>query len=215
MKNIPARQLLITLVPALVILAAIAAASILFHVSIKDMTNDVSEIMDIHPLSGFLSNLGILLWTATASVCFFAAMTLRARESREMFWFLLFSAMLSAYLMLDDLFRIHEFLAFLYLGVKEKFVVGGVGLAVCAYLISFRSVILRTNYGVFILAMGFLTISAGVDMTPARWFGEHGEWVNFYEEGAKWLGIACWCSYYVRTSYQILISHHPQHIDDI
>jgi hypothetical protein len=83
------------------------------------MTRDIAAIAKIHPLSGFLSNLGILLWCAAASICSFAAMTLRKIKPRDIFWFLLSSAVLSAYLMFDDLFQFHEELAPTYLGLNE------------------------------------------------------------------------------------------------
>jgi hypothetical protein len=37
------------------------------------MTNDTAAIARIHPIAGILSNLGVLLWCASASICLFAA----------------------------------------------------------------------------------------------------------------------------------------------
>ena len=71
MKTVSARYLLIVFVPSISILLAVAVVSVLFKVSIPDMTRDVTALANIHPLSGVLSNLGILLWCSTASICFF------------------------------------------------------------------------------------------------------------------------------------------------
>lgn len=206
MKTVSARQLLITFVPSISILVAMLVVSILFQVSMAAMTQDVTAIANIHPLSGILSNLGILLWCAAASICVFAAVTLSNIKPRDTFWFLLSSALLSAYLLFDDFFLFHEVLASRYLGLNEKVIFAALGIAVSAYLIAFRRVILRTNFSVLLLALGFLATSVVIDALLETWLWRRGHWEFFFEDGAKWLGIASWCSYYVHTSHQLLVS---------
>ena len=200
------RQLLITLIPAMVILMLIAIAKIFFHVGLPSLTRDVTAIGNIHPLSGFLSSLGILLWCVSASVCFFSAMILRKFKVSRTLFFLLSSAFLSTYLLFDDLFLIHEKLASWYLGISEKLVIGILGIAVVSYLVIFRKIIFKTRYGVFLLAIIFLFLSVAIDThTLGKWLWHRiGMWVFFLEDGAKWLGIANWCSYYVYSSHQFL-----------
>lgn len=200
-------QLLITFVPSLTVLAAMAAAGVLFDVNMDVMTRDVSATANLHPLTGVLSNLGILLWSAAASICAFAAMTLRNARLREPFWFLLCSALLSAYLLFDDFFLFHDVLAPRYLGVDEKLVYAALGTAVCGYLIAFRRVILKTHFAVLLLALGFLGIAVVMDALLEPWLRRLGHWEYFFEDGAKWLGIASWCSYYVHTSHQLVVEH--------
>lgn len=206
MKTVSARQMLITFVPSIFILAAIAVVSVLFQVSMPAMTQDVTAVAKIHPLSGILSNLGILLWCAAASTCFFAAMTLRNAKPRDTYRFLLSSALLSSYLLLDDFFQFHEDLASRYLGLDEKIVYAALGVAVSAYFIAFRRVILRTHFGVLALALGFLGTSVVIDSILSPWLWRLGHWEYFFEDGTKWLGIASWCSYYVHSSHQLLVS---------
>ncbi len=206
MKPLSTRQLLITFVPSIAILLAVVAVSVLFQVNLGDMTKDVATIAGIHPLKGFLSNLGILLWCATTSICAFAAVMLSTSKPRERFWFLLCSALLSAYLLFDDFFMFHDFLARRYLGLKERVVVAFLGIAVAVYLIAFRRVILRTDFYVLLLALCFLGTSAFIDVILERWLSWLGQWEFLIEDGAKWLGIASWCSYYAYTSYQFLAS---------
>lgn len=162
------------------------------------MTQDATAIAGIHPLSGFLSSLGVLLWCVAASICFFAAWTLRNSKPRDMPWFLLFSALLSAYLLFDDLFQFHEDLASRYLGLNEKVAVAALLIAISAYLIAFRRIILRTNFTVLLLALGFFATSVVIDTLLCSEY--------FFEDGAKWLGIASWCSYFAQTSHQFLVS---------
>jgi hypothetical protein len=200
-------QLLITFVPSLCMLAAMAVAGVLFQVDMDVMTRDVTATANVHPLTGILSNLGILLWCAAASICAFAAVTLRNVKPGEAFRFLLCSALLSAYLLLDDFFLFHDELAPRYLGVDEKLVYAALGIAVCAYLIAFRRLILRTHFAVLVLAVGFLGIAVVMDALLEPWLRRLGHWEYFFEDGAKWLGIAAWCSYYVRTSHQLVVGH--------
>jgi hypothetical protein len=207
MKAVSARQLLITFIPSLSVLAAMAVVSMLFQVSMPTMTRDVTAIANIHPLSGILSNLGMLLWCAAASICAFAAMTLRNVKPRDAFWFLVSSALLSAYLLFDDFFLFHEELAYRYFGLSENVVYAALGIAVSAYFIAFRRIILRTNFGVLLLALVFLATSVVIDAFLEPWLLQRiGHWEYFFEDGAKWLGIASWCSYYVGASHQFLVS---------
>jgi hypothetical protein len=185
-------------------LAAMAVAGVLFQVDMDVMTRDVTATANVHPLTGILSNLGILLWCAAASICAFAAVTLRNVKPGEAFRFLLCSALLSAYLLLDDFFLFHDELAPRYLGVDEKLVYAALGIAVSAYLIAFWRVILQTHFAVLLLALGFLGSAVVMDALLEPWLRRLGHWEYFVEDGAKWLGIAAWCSYYVRTSYQLV-----------
>ena len=207
MNTISARRLFITILPAVSILAAITAVCLIYRVDMSRITRDVTSIAKIHPLSGVLSNLGILLWCATASICLFAALTLRDVKSKEIFWFLLSSALLSMYLLFDDFFLFHDALALMYLGLNEKVVIAVLGVAVSTYLIAFRRVILRTDYDFLLLALGLLASSVIIDMfQDEQWMLQLGQWSFFFEDGAKWLGIASWCSYFVRTSFQLFVN---------
>jgi hypothetical protein len=208
LKLIITRQLLITLVPAILILIAVAIVSILSQISIPTLTRDVTAIANIHPLSGILSTLSILLWCVTASITLFSALILHHFKQSKTFNFLFCSSLLSTYLMLDDAFLFHEVLAFKYFGIDEKIVLLILGIAVFSYLVSFRQVILKTNYSILLLALGFLTISVLTDGILDPWFWSLGHWEYFIEDGAKWLGIASWCSYYVHTSYLFVIKAH-------
>jgi hypothetical protein len=182
-------------------------ANVLFQVSMDAMTRDVTAIANVHPLSGILSNLGVILWCTAASICGFAAIILRDVKPRGLFWFLLSSSLLSAYLLLDDFLLFHEKLAPWYLGLSEKVIFAALGIVVFAYFIAFRRMILRTNFGTLFLALGFLTISVFIDVICEPWLRQLGHWTFFFEDGAKWLGIAFWCSYYVHTCHGLVVSN--------
>jgi len=206
MKSDNNKLVLITLLLSILVLMAMIFVHLYFQVPIKKMTQDVTSFAHIHPLSGILSNLGILLWCVTASVCGFTAILLRKTRTGDSFHFFLFSSLLSAYLLVDDLFLIHESLFRRLFNLDDKIPMILLGIGIAAYLIAFRRILLRTNFIFYSLAVGFLAISAGLDFFLESWMNQFGEWKHFFEDGAKWLGITCWCSYYVHTSYRFLVS---------
>ncbi|OXU14750.1 hypothetical protein [Sedimentisphaera salicampi] len=205
-KIISTKQLFITLIPSTLVLLGAMAASIFFQVSMPSMTRDVTAIANIHPLSGALSNLGMVLWCVSAAVCGFAAIILRGFKPIGTFWFLLCSSLLSAYLLVDDLFLIHEVLSPCYLGLCEEFVFSALGIVLIGYIIVFRRIIMQTHFGALFLSLGFLAASAVIDVIVELLFGHIGQWMFFFEDGAKWLGIAFWCSYFLHTSYHLLVN---------
>jgi hypothetical protein len=199
--KVSARQALVTFVPAASVLAIVAVARVFFGVTVSDMTGDVASIAGINPMSGFVSNLGMLLWCASASVCVFAAVVLWKEEPTRTSRFLLWSAVLSTYLLLDDLFMFHDYLAERYLGLSEVVVFAALGVAVIAYVYAFRRDISRTHFGMLTLAVSFLVASVFLDHFVVDRFPA-GYGLYFAEDGTKWLGIAAWCSYFVRTAFE-------------
>lgn len=193
------RQIALTALPALAVLALVLATAALTGTPIGHMTRDMATIGGLHPLAGVVSNLGAFLWCACAAISLFAALCVRSGAVQR---FLFCSAALSAYLLLDDFFMIHEELAPRYLGIDDNVVVGALGLATCAYLLSFWRLIARTRYVVLVLALGLLGASAAMDELLWSWVRIGG--LEFLiEDGAKFLGIALWCSYHAGTALQI------------
>ncbi|OZV70085.1 hypothetical protein CA834_05560 [Winogradskyella aurantia] len=182
------------------ILLAIAVISILFDIPIPTFTRDTTTVAGIHPISGFLSNLGILLWCIAGTTCAIVAYILKHLELREKYLFLLSSAFLSAYLMIDDLFQIHEYFSF-QIGLSDTITITLLGIAVLIYMVQFRHIIMQTDILLFLLALSLLSSSVFVDTIAEQFLtNQLGDWEYFIEDGIKWIGIVCWCSYYVKTS---------------
>jgi hypothetical protein len=238
MKTITTRQLLITFVPAIAVLVVAVIMSMVYEINFHVIIREGS----------ILSNLGIILWCVAASVCLFTAITLQKNKSDVGAGFLYCSAFLTAYLLIDDFFQIHE--VFIpYLGLDEKIIYVILGIAVITYLIKFRWLILQTNFVFLMLELGFLAASAfsdgifaslevvytvlGVVIAISVYLAIIKQAIfrayfsialliiglcmafiivdskidgpeYLLEDGTKWMGIACWCSYYVRTSYQFI-----------
>lgn len=207
--NAKVRQYLkITLLPAALVLLVIGVVSAINEVSMASVTRDVTAIANIHPLTGILSTLSILLWSVAASITLFTAFILRHSGDSKIFTFLLSSSLLTAYMMFDDALLFHEALIPQYLGIDEKIVLLTLGVAVLTYLFSFKKIILETNYFVLTMAFVFLSLSVLTDGILDPWFWSLGHWEYLIEDGAKWLGIASWCSYFTHTSFHFLISAH-------
>lgn len=202
-------RLFVVLVPAVSILAIMGFIIVSLKVPSTLLTRDVSAIAGLHPLTGMLSSMGILLWCVSGAVCAFSTILLRpakfsSPESISIFQYLMCSAILSSYLMFDDLFLFHENLASEYFGINEKVIFIFLGGYVFLYLISFRKIILKTNIFYLFLALSFLAISVLIDSVFEPYLSRFGHWEYFIEDGFKWLGIVFWCSYFVETCFKFV-----------
>ena len=240
MKGVSTRQLLVTFIPSLSILAIIVSVSVVYEVNVYDMTQD----------GGILSNLGIILWCVAAGICFFTADELHNIKPGANSRFINCAALLTAYLMIDDFFQIHEKIIPRFFGFDEKIIYMVLVLVIITYLFAYRRVIAQTNYIMLLLALGFFGTSVAADgifapleiiymimgtvLTISVYliafnrtifranFGVllliSGLCASFFtiesridqseyllEDGAKWLGITSWCSYFVHTSHQFIV----------
>ncbi len=222
-------------------LVAVIAIGMHLGINMIHLTNDGS----------FISDIGVILWCVTASVCSFAALLLCNNQEKDVHRFLLYSGLLTTYFLLDDFFQIHDHYLHNQLGINEKIVYMLMGIAAFTLVIKFRQTILRTNYIVLLTGLWFLAISVASDgiikpleliyailvfvvasslyiFTSYRSLFkdfimifaivialamafivlvsevEYSEYI--FEEGAKWLGISGWCSYYVHTAYQFVVN---------
>lgn len=196
------KQTISTIIPSLVVLLIAIIANKFYDVRIISMTRDVSSLGKIPSFYGFISSLGILLWMATVAICFFTSTLLKTINETFSYRFMLSSAILSSYLLIDDLFLLHEHSGVLFKG-SELFIYALLGVSVFLYLIIFKSIILKTNYLVLILALFFLFASISIDSIQPFLWGK-GDLHAFLEDGTKWIGICFWCSYYAQTSFKYL-----------
>jgi len=181
-------------------LTPIVAAGVVFGIDPETFTVDFASIAHLNPLAGALSNLGVLLWCASMSICLFSALVLKHKSTKDVRLFLAASGLLSGYLLFDDLFQFHEFIAPKYIGIRQTFVVTSIIIATASYLFACRKTILKTNFLLLGCALGFLALSVLVDqfLEPHLW--RLGEWSLFVEDGSKWIGIFCWFAYLATTA---------------
>ncbi|MDC8001193.1 hypothetical protein POV26_09095 [Aequorivita todarodis] len=198
------KMLFLVFFSASIILVLIAMTGRTYHIPLDKLTSDPAAIAAINPLYGVLSNLGIILWGAATFSCALAAVVLRSMEPKKGYLFLLYSSLLSAYLMLDDLFQFHEDLSS-SIGLNQKVIYLFLGTAVIAYLIYFRKILFQTNIIPFLIALAFLFLSIVADTIVYKLYGSQlGNWLYLIEDGAKWIGIVFWAYYFFYTSFQFI-----------
>ena len=197
--------LAILYVPAFGLLVLVVLASYVTGVPVSKFTGDPAFITGAHPLVGVVSNIGVLLWCATATICFFSAVLIRRnREMRELYLFLLASGLFTMLLLFDDLFMFHEALFPEYLHIPQKLVyLVYMGLALL-YLFRHRASILKTEYVLFFLALGFFALSVGMDLIQPNRAHTSLSIHYLFEDGFKLLGITGWFGYFARTAFRTL-----------
>jgi hypothetical protein len=204
-------------VPVLAVLAALMLMWALGDVAIRDLTRDPLSVAESRILAletahgivvpveeravrfyyGLLTNLGVLLWCAAASVCLFTAW-LRPAAPRGLFF--VCAGALTAILLLDDLFLLHERFLPIYFGLDERWLFGCYGLLLLAYLAAWRRVLLSGPWLVLLVALGGFGMSLALDIVPFRVPQPH-----FFEDGAKFGGIAGWCVFHVWLARTALV----------
>jgi hypothetical protein len=161
-------------------------------------------ILDSHPLVGIVSNVGVVVWAATAAITLFTALALRRRgEARGVWRFPLGAGLLTCWLMLDDLFLFHEWLFPEVLGVRTRFLFAAYLGVTAFFLIRFAALIRRTTYPLLILSLGFFGTSVGLDVLPDGWFRQH-DWLYLIEDSGKLFGIVGWFAYFGSVSVALL-----------
>ncbi len=196
------RKFLATLfLSASLALCAAIVASVETGTPVGDFLSDPTSTLDVNPFTGAISNLGVLLWCATATMCLFTWSVLRSRSAGAQFsTFVFYSGLMTLFLMLDDLLLFHEWVFPRLLGVTEQVTFSGYLVLISGWLLLFRKTVLDTEYLVLLIAFGFFGLSLFVD-TYDQIDSIITNWRQLYEDGFKLLGITCWCGYFARCCF--------------
>jgi len=170
--------------------------------SIARLTRDPLATANLSPLTGLLSSLGVLVWAATVTVCLFGARIHRDRPQRsEERGFFLGFGVLSAVLLIDDLFRIHDYYSD-YIGVGEHMLFALYGVVTIALLLRYQRFIRSASWSLLAIAFVCFATSIVVDANLVTLpIGHH-----LAEDGSKWLGICAWCAYFSRRVFETFSS---------
>lgn len=188
-------------IPTLVLLALVLLVSRYTGKPFQMFTRDPAALTGAHPLLGFLSNVGILLWATCAAVCFFTAGLLYAgKKHREERRFIFSAGFITSVLMLDDLFLVHEELFPSYLGGREGMIIGLYIIVVFVFMARYKNLILKDASPVFFLALVFFALSSIIDALPEGL----PDWRFIFEDGFKLLGIVSWLGYFAHFCFQII-----------
>jgi hypothetical protein len=170
---------------ALLLIAYVAARAT--GTDIAAFTHDANALRRLPFYAGLLSNVGVMLWAATAGVCLFCA----AVQGRGQRAFFLLGGLLTAVLLLDDLFMLHGEVFDAVLGVPEPLTYATYVAAAAGYLLAFRRKILSTAFVPLAASLALFGVSVVCDVA----FPQH----ELLEDGCKLLGIGCWSAYFVTT----------------
>jgi hypothetical protein len=165
-----------------------------------DFTRDPLAITQSKFYLGALSNIGIMLWSATAATCLFGAYLLSSYYNTSEFrWFLFSFGLLTLILALDDVFMFHEKLFPRHLRIPEKVVLLSYAVIATGCFLRFFKLIFRTNYLLLFLSLMFLGSSVFVDQTLPD--SDHEV---FLEDGLKFFGIVFWMAYFFNSTSEII-----------
>lgn len=187
------RPYLVITVVSSVLLGAVLFLHVWKNIPVGHLTADPIALADELPVySGFLSQVGILIWSAAASICFFCAKRLwHTRAERELKRFLVVSGAFTLWLALDDMFLLHE-TVFPLIGIPQNIVLGSYIILTLAYLFAFRRAIGETNFLLLAVSLSFFAVSVTLDV-----FKPFKHSLTFFEEGAKLIGIVAWTVYFI------------------
>ncbi|MFN8053441.1 MAG: hypothetical protein U0Q22_18515 [Acidimicrobiales bacterium] len=150
--------------------------------------------------TGLVSNLGILSWTVGAAAAFAGAWLCRLGQRQRAGRFLFGGGVVGTMLLLDDLFQFHAVLVPAQLNMPKivgELVLGG---ALLYWAMSHLREIRRTHIHLLLAAGAGLAVSFFVD---SRYAPSPGQGWNIIEDGAKFLGVLAWATYFVVTTKDI------------
>ncbi|MBE8965245.1 hypothetical protein IQ277_03000 [Nostocales cyanobacterium LEGE 12452] len=173
------------------------------NVPTENLTRDPSAIMNMPFYLGFFSNIGILLWCSSASICLFSYILLKKDiRAKEYSSFFLFSGLITCLLLFDDFFLIHDSVFPDYLHINES-VFYIIYIAITSmFFLKFKRILKKTEFLILLSAILFFGLSIVCDnIFPDIHIA--------IEDMFKLLGITSWFTYFTRICLQrisILIS---------
>lgn len=176
-------------------------------VSLAFLLRDITATAKLPFFTGFVSQLGLILWSASLTICLFALVMLnrQPRDFSASRRFLVYSTVLTTMLLLDDSFLFHEEIAPTYLHLDELVVFAFYGIVGIGFLFFNWREIHSSEYALLLLALAMFGTSIALDAVPKealppRYFWEQLE--MFLEDGLKFAGIATWLMYFARYAIQ-------------
>ena len=151
------------------------------------------------PYFGFVSTLGVMLWTMSAAISLFAALMIfisRQGTSKDMSLvkFALTAGILSGWLALDDAFLLHE-RVFPALGVPQNAVMAIYVLLTLTYVFASWRTIFRFDFWILMFGGFAFAASLFIDI----YFSSLLPYLVYLEDSAKFIGIFCWTSFHITT----------------
>lgn len=184
-----------TFVPPVLVMAGVVVAKVRYDVPVERLTSEATTITQVPPYVGAVSALGGFGWAAAVGMFLLGACLLYDRLERREAAFLACSALLTAYLCIDDAFTLHE-AVLPAAGIPERATYAAIGLATLAYGWFFRPEIRRSAWIFLAIAVAWLGLSVLLDEVGQAVTLSRGAGIAMLaEDGAKLLGISAWVCY--------------------
>jgi hypothetical protein len=186
----------------ILILGMVVFVRYIYEIPVAELTRDPVQLLNGRPYTGMLSNLGIIIWSATAGICLFVViLNLSYPELKRVRRFFLLAFILTLVLLLDDLFLLHDVILPEDLNLSENYLYAVYGILSLIFIIYFSRDILQTPYLLLVAAVIFFGFSISVD-TIVKYFSlQHG---FILEDGSKFLGIISWGTYFTFAGYRAI-----------
>ena len=192
MIKFPSKLFYISILPSAILYLAILYISNFYNIKLNLVVRDLAQTCGYPIGVGMISNIGILLWGAAASICLFT--TCSEIINRESSRLLLLGGIFSSLLCIDDFFLLHDryigpdFLNVTYLSIS------------IFLLVRFQRIL--KNIGLFnlIISILFLGLSIFFDGVIQQVFNQSYELTQLIEEGFKFIGITCWLNFWCKAS---------------
>lgn len=196
-----------TYLPAFAAILGLAFVCHSAEIPLSNLTRDAVEILKAPAYCGWVSNIGVLIWSSAAVACLFSAVVvLKAQGDRERAAFLVATGVLTSWLVLDDLLLLHDVVFPSALGVCQRYVMVAYVAIASLYLFRFRRVILESEYPMLFVALAFFALSVFSDVVQSRvkfW------WHHHVEDGCKLMGILGWTVYATRLAFRSVFTALP------
>lgn len=160
------------------------------------LSTDPADVEQYPLYIGMLSNWGVILWTAAATICLFSAVILKHQKAPDgTFNFLAVSGIFSLTLGLDDLYMMHDRLLPKLFHISEIFFYILYFLSLLIYLGYFASQILKYNYILLMISLLLFIVSRPAFILFRR-FGIFTNLADMF----KYFGIVFWLAFFYRTA---------------
>ena len=192
MIKFPIKLFCNSILPSAILYLAILYISNFYNIKLNLVVRDLAQTCGYPIGVGMISNIGILLWGAAASICFFT--TFLESINREPSKLLLLGGAFSSLLCIDDFFLLHDryigpdFLNLTYMAIS------------IFLLVRFQSILKKIGLFNLVISILFLGLSIFFDGVIQQIFNQNYNLTQLIEEGFKFIGIACWLNFWCKAS---------------
>ncbi len=189
-----------TFTVGVLIVGSVQAFALYQNIPLESLTLDPVTVLNGAPYIGLLSNLGILVWCAAAAICFFTAYVLRRRSARESIKFFSSAGVLTTFVMLDDLFLLHNYVYISWLPHSHMLIMAAYGLGIVLLLTRFWKIFRESFWMLFVMALGCFAIAAVPDLQNKAFLLPDAFPSTLVEDGFTFLAILFWLAFFADTA---------------